>query len=462
MPPKPARRVAPAQPGLLSLLNELNNRLPNFWYASPVILLLWLILYQFNILNYLIAWYVFCFFFGPHASFEWMGSLVKRSIRTYKGFPISYSITGFSICISRIFLIYPFETLLYCLDEILFFRYHETKIVDPFIIVGQPRSGTTKFETILEGDEDLICLKFYEARFPYLTFQYAVDAICFLDSHFLGNAIERIFKEYQFHHVYPETDGERATMRRLRYDQSDEDDLIFLFHFAYHFVFCAAFADPEIIYHMQHFDFMSKLEKRRLMEFHKKAVQKVLYRRGQGKRYFAKWVVPWCGPIQEAFEVYPDLKLLVMVRKPEEQLRSWFKLQGLLAKDLTGYNFISISKECLAAVKRVNADFYKKEIEFLNVLDPKKFKLLQFSQFYKDIQKSTRECYQFLDKEIRPNSEFEKFLKEQTQQQQSHKATATDDQYFTEVEIKQNFPDLTVVLFENLKKRLEAEKNKDE
>jgi len=198
------------------------------------------------------------------------------------------------------------------------------------------------------------------------------------------------------------------------------------------------------------------------MEFHKKAVQKVLYRRGQGKRYFAKWVVPWCGPIQEAFEVYPDLKLLVMVRKPEEQLRSWFKLQGLLAKDLTGYNFISISKECLAAVKRVNADFYKKEIEFLNVLDPKKFKLLQFSQFYKDIQKSTRECYQFLDKEIRPNSEFEKFLKEQTQQQQSHKATATDDQYFTEVEIKQNFPDLTVVLFENLKKRLEAEKNKDE
>lgn len=354
--------------------------------------------------------------------------------------------TPLGIILSRIFLIFPFETLFYYLDEVFFPGYRKVQIKDPFLIVGQPRSGTTKLESILEADEDLICLKMREIRWPYLTMQYLFDLVGYLDSHYLMGALDKAMRDWKLLNVFDESDPERHTMRRIRYDLADEDDVIFLVHFFIHFQLLGPFPDPKMTHFIHHFDELSKVDRTRMLNFHKRAVQKVLYRRGPNKRYFAKWVLSWCGVTQEAFEVYPDLKLIVMTRDPQDQLRSWFKLQSLLSKDLSGVNVLERSKDVLAELKKINGEFYQNEINLLGSLDPSRRLIFNFQDYYRDIQNNTRLVYDFLGKDIVPGSKFEKFLAEQTQQQLTHKVTSTDDAFFTTQEIKQNFPDLPAVL----------------
>jgi len=312
--------------------------------------------------------------------------------------------------------------------------------------VGQPRSGTTKLESILEADEDMLCLKMYEIRFPYLTLQYLFDLVGYIDSHYLTGAIDKFMRDYKLYNCFIEYDPERAQMRRIRYDLADEDDVTFLLNFFIHFQLVGAFPDPKLTHYLHHFDELSKLDKIRMLKFHRRAVQKVLYRRGATKRYFGKWVLSWCGVTQEAFEVYPDLKLLVMTRDPQDQLRSWFKLQSLLSKDMAGVNCLERSKDVLEELKKINIQFYQNEIDLLTTLDPSSRLIFNFQDYYRDIQGNTRILYDFLGKKIVAGSKFEKFLAEQTQQQLTHKVTTTDDTYITSQEIKARFPDLPTIL----------------
>jgi len=56
--------------------------------------------------------------------------------------------------------------------------------------------------------------------------------------------------------------------------------------------------DPEFASLFHHFEKLPDHERRRIMLFHRKCVQKVLYRRGRGRRYFAKWVAGWNGQVE--------------------------------------------------------------------------------------------------------------------------------------------------------------------
>ena len=183
-----------------------------------------------------------------------------------------------------------------------------------------------------------------------------------------------------------------------------------------------------------------------MMEFHQMAVKKVLYRRGQNKRYLVKWVFGWNGQLEEAMKMYPDGQFLIFVRNPEEQLLSWFKLLGLLACELSGVNPLEI-KEILESVKKENIKWYKKEIEIVGKTDPKRLLLINFEEFYKNIQQSTRKIYEHFGTEIVPGSDFDLFLKQQDIEQLSHKRTVTDSKYISRQEIKARFPDLPSILF---------------
>lgn len=342
------------------------------------------------------------------------------------------------------FLVYPFDTLLYFLDEIFFSGYKNVE-VKPFFVLGQPRSGTTKFESLLEGDEDMLCMKIYEIRFPYLSAQYTIDAIWHVDQKFLGGAIERFLRDYKLIDCFDEkVTPERHTMRRIKYDLSDEDDSIFLFHFLVHFQLTGVFPDPKLIELFHHFEQLSAYERNRMIQFHKKAVQKLLYRRGVNKRYFAKWVAAWTGELEEALKIYKDAKLVVFVRNTEDQIKSWFKLQSLLTCELSGINSFKIPS-VLEQVKKDNKFWYESEIKLINSLDTSQVKLVPFDAFYSDIQQWTRDIYSFLNKEIKEGSKFDNFLKQETVKQLSHKATITDNQYITKQDID-SFPNLSQVL----------------
>lgn len=144
--------------------------------------------------------------------------------------------TLFGVIMSRAVILWPIETLLWHLDDILFPAHRNQPVEKPLFLLGQPRSGTTKLEEILSEDEDnLVALTLFEMRYPYLTIQYLFDGISWVDKNLLGGYAKKIaFDHFKLNHKWA-YEGERHDMRRLRYDDHDEDDIIFLFHQLHHF-----------------------------------------------------------------------------------------------------------------------------------------------------------------------------------------------------------------------------------
>lgn len=57
--------------------------------------------------------------------------------------------------------------------------------------------------------------------------------------------------------------------------------------------------------------------------------------------------------------------------------------------------------------------------------------------------------YAYFNREIKPGSKFDEFLKRASEAQTKHKRTKTDESHLTLQEIRQDFPDLMRELFPN-------------
>lgn len=421
---------------------------PNYWYVYPLLILLYSSLYYYGYLVYVAAYYLVFAFTTPHGDWNTVFTIFRRLVSgPFHGYPLIFNLVGMGIWSSRIFLLWPLETFFWHLDDIIFPGYKNVKIERPLFLIGQPRSGTTKMESLLSMDSDLISLKMYEIRFPYLTYQYLFDFCYWVDKNLLFGfglwVVEKLKLLYVFEHA-----GPLAEMRRLRYDLCDEDDLIFLFHFMNHFQLCGAFPEEEILQRFHQFDKLPENLRQRMMVFHRKCVQKVLYRRGgPNGRYFAKWVAGWNGELDSMFYVYPDAEFVCIVRDPQEQLPSWMKLQGLLSNALTGVNMMK-NENVREIIKKENIRWFHNEIRFVKEKSTDNFYMIPFETLYQDIPGCIRNIYKKFDHEIEHGGEFDRILKDEQGKQSSHKKTQIyqDETFITAEEIKTKYPDLVAEL----------------
>lgn len=343
----------------------------------------------------------------------------------------------------------PVEAFLWYLDELLFPSYKKTKIQDPVFVVGQPRSGTTKFLDVLcEDAESYCCLKLYEIRYPFLTVQYTIDFLARFDNRFLGGKALALLDWAGCFGVLKRK-GERGTMRRTGYNLPDEDDLIFLYHCLCHELMVALCPDPTMIRHLCKLAKQPKDTRDQFMNFHRRAVQKVLYRRGgNGRRYLAKWAASWNGHLSETRDFYPGGKYIVIVRDPLEQLPSWMKLQGLLSRDMTANNFMTTCPAVRrAVVEMMCKPGYQSEIEFCKTTPRERLCILRFSDFVADIPQTIKRARKFLDQDqeiIVDGSMFDQRLKAHSKEQASHKTTTirSNEVFISQKQIEEEFPHL--------------------
>lgn len=415
--------------------------LPPRWQCIPFLAGLACLLSYLSLWKWVAPFYVITWTASPFADWSIMLHLLQRSLSgRYGNLPLRFNLVGLSFLAWLAFVRFPLETVLWYVDEFFFPDYKSTTIKEPLFLLGQPRSGTTKLQDVLSEDEDTFCsMKLYEMRFPFLSVQYLVDICHKLDALFLGGRGLQFAENAGLLHVLPE-EGERKSMRRLRYDLTDEDDTIFLFHGLCHFALTGMFpseSNAKLLYQMGD---LPQESRSRYMQFHKKCVQKVMYRRGHGRRYLAKWVAGWNGLLSESKIVYPDAKYCTIIRDPKEQVPSWNKLQGLLGEQMTGVNFMQSLPKVRQAVVDINAKWYKSQIAFCRGHQNMMF--LRFEDFVADIPKQTSRIYGFLGDRIMPGSVFEKSLQSIARKQLHHKKTSirSHEQFVSEEEIKASFP----------------------
>ena len=236
-------------------------------------------LQTYNLWSQMAIFYVITWSLNPFSDWTEIFKTLKVALTKPQDVPFLFKCFGVLYIYWKAFFCYPVETVLWYLDDIVFPEYQSTAIKEPLFLLGQPRSGTTMFETLLSEDDERHCsMLLYEMRYPYLTIQYTVDFLSSLDKRFFEGRGYEFLRDRGMLSCLQET-GERKDMRRLRFDLPDEDDLVFFFHTFCHFLLAGFYPREEMVKLNHRFCDLPYTTRMRYMQFHRKTIQKVMFRR---------------------------------------------------------------------------------------------------------------------------------------------------------------------------------------
>jgi hypothetical protein len=225
-------------------------------------------------------------------------------------------------------LVYPLLELLtwagLLLDEVLFGRYRAEEIRQPVFIIGNPRSGTTFLHRLMAKDtENMLSMRTWEIYFaPSITQRKLLRALSMLDRS-LGGLVHKALCTYE------QRCQDSLVTHELALWEPEEDEFM-LVHIWSSLVTCVFSAVMEEAEAYTHFDTaLSPTEKRRIMTFYVRCLQRHLYVHRDSARpkrhYLAK------GPALSAkvgtlLEWFPDAKFVYLVRDPVDVIPSYISV----------------------------------------------------------------------------------------------------------------------------------------
>jgi hypothetical protein len=216
-------------------------------------------------------------------------------------------------------LVASFHAICFFLDGILFPGLWRTKIRRPVFVVGHARSGTTLVHRLMSQDEGRFSFfVLYEMYFPSLLQKRAIRGVAALDRRWLGGVLERRVKAWE--------EKRYAALRGVHpmgLTQPEEDDTVLYYS-------CASGFWITKLPYMGDLDFYDvdrwpAARRRRLMGFYRECVRRQLYLNGGDKIHLSKNPV-FAGRVEAVLETFPDARIVVPMRNPNETIPSLLKL----------------------------------------------------------------------------------------------------------------------------------------
>lgn len=210
------------------------------------------------------------------------------------------------------------------LDEILFRGYRGVFCRAPVFVVGPPRSGTTFLHRLLARDGQFTAIRLWEILFAPSVFQKkAFFALARLDRR-LGGPMERFIlkmgKEQMSNPMHQGT---------LLDPEEDEGMLLHIFSSGIFLMFMFPF--EEFLAPLIRFDLeLPREERLRIMGFYKACVQRHLFAWGEDRRFLSKNPA-FSTKVGTLKEVFPDAKVVVLIRNPLESVPSSLSLQDFFS-----------------------------------------------------------------------------------------------------------------------------------
>lgn len=204
-------------------------------------------------------------------------------------------------------------------DEIFFFRYRRIHIKTPVYILANPRSGTTFMHRLMCKDEArFVHIKMYHTIIPAITFYKLIDGLSALDT-YMGRPMQKVISWMDkklfrgWEDVHP-----------AGFNRSEEDEGLY-------FMAGISPALSLITPYLQHFrelyilDHMDQKKRERIRQYYKATVQRWMYVLGADKQFLCKSVMS-TGRLQLLLELFPDIRIIYLVRNPEEAVPSFVKM----------------------------------------------------------------------------------------------------------------------------------------
>lgn len=204
----------------------------------------------------------------------------------------------------------------FLLDEILFPAYRRVEVRAPVFVLGVPRSGTTHLHRVLAADEQYTTFSTWECFFALsVTARRFWLGVGWLDAR-IGSPLGSVL-----HWMEGKLLGGMADVHSMSLRDAEEDYFALMPALAC-FILVLPFAHSDFVWRMGTFDRdMPEAERRRIMDFYYRALQRHLYVHGPDKRLLSKNAA--FAPLAQAVaERFPDARFMVCLREPTKTIPS--------------------------------------------------------------------------------------------------------------------------------------------
>lgn len=206
----------------------------------------------------------------------------------------------------------------FLLDEIFFRRYRQTEIREPVFIVGAPRSGTTYLHRLLAADDRYTTFATWECLFaPSITERRLWSGLAAADRA-IGGPLATLCRR-----LGRSVFGWINDKHPLGLTEPEEDYFCFLPVLCC-FVLIVPFPEARWVWRMGTFDRdVPENEKRRLLRWYRRCVQKHLYAHGP-ERIFLSKNAAFAGMVGSLAAEYPDARFVICERDAMDVIASQF------------------------------------------------------------------------------------------------------------------------------------------
>jgi len=309
-------------------------------------------------------------------------------------------------------LVSSFHAICFLLDGLLFPALRTTEIHSPVFIVGHARSGTTLMHRLMSKDEGRFSsFMLYELYFPSLLQKKLIRLFARIDRAYLGERIAKRVRRWE--------DGHYAAIRGIHemgLTQPEEDDLVFYYSLASGFWITKMpyMGDLDFYY----VDRWSERKRTRMMKFYADCIRRQLILNGTDRVHLSKNPV-FAGRVATLIEAFPDARIVVPVRNPNETIPS------LLALVRSGWKRLDWDAERMDDCLRILADqsfhTYRYPLEVLSKHPDTASAVVDYRELVADPAAAIDQVYRELGMEM--SAAFRETLGDESARSRKHVST---------------------------------------
>lgn len=204
-------------------------------------------------------------------------------------------------------------------DEIFFRAYRKIEIKAPVYIIANPRSGTTFLHRLICKDEDrFVHIRMYHTIIPAITFYKMLNGLATIDKK-IGHPLQKFI-----HWIDKKLFSGWEDIHPAGFNRSEEDEGLY-------FMAGISPAISLVTPYLQHFrelyilDHLREKKRERIKGYYKATLQRWMYVLGEDKQFLCKSVMS-TGRLQLLTELFPDIRIIYLVRNPDEAVPSFVKM----------------------------------------------------------------------------------------------------------------------------------------
>jgi omega-hydroxy-beta-dihydromenaquinone-9 sulfotransferase len=319
-------------------------------------------------------------------------------------------------------------SIFWILDDLIVPQYRNLNIKRPIFIVGQPRSGTTFLHRTLAADEtNFFSIRLIEWCYPSILLQKLME---------ITGILERL--ENVSYWGKSESATSADEMHQINFGDYEEDGMFFEECFFYHNFIASRFPYPSMFSYMDSFDSLPSGVQQKMIECHRKVIQKILYLRGKNCVYLSK-EVQLSKALPMMAKAYPDALFILMTRQSDRFVNSWLVMAatssncklGIDVNNITNWEDIQVNQRLESARTIIN---------FCENIPKEQKLLLSFDRFVENISGSINLIY---DKHrLSTNPQINNYLEQLNEKQRTRKRSyKTNNKSFPEMRFYDEFVD---------------------